>query len=449
VAPRAYWKGYLRLSLVSCPIQLFPAISERKKLRFHQINRRTGNRIKYCKLDAVTGGQVDAKDIVMANQLKFPLSSIINYLAQMVSQLFGFPPIVQPGTRVASLDDYLFSASAYYLLIKENPDYVSQIPGAVSRLDDVASAGAQLKAVLDGIGSKDLFLNASQGLVARYQQARDALKAAIAGYKDNTFIPANTCGSSSFDGCIPPGVSLWEDASKTTSYQPSVPPINRCDGGPALNLTVPANNIYYAVPPALLLADQRTGDHPIGLCFEAHFTDTDQGPNIKGVSMTIRVTYRGLLMLSMTAQAGHNGVPWLVCPTTCGGPVDVYWYFLPSSGQVAQGWDVSVKKGQFEDHTQITVSTQPWAQQLCTRSAAPPPTGNGGHLVKALGDHGSDGEKRTSAAFLRGQEQARAWISIQRGRRAQEAWKRRRGEQALSVYRRGRQRMPVLPPIQD
>src|SRR5882757_3451999 len=69
MAPRAYWKGYLRLSLVSCPIQLFPAISERKKLRFHQINRRTGNRIKYCKLDAETGGQVDAKDIVMGYEL--------------------------------------------------------------------------------------------------------------------------------------------------------------------------------------------------------------------------------------------------------------------------------------------------------------------------------------------------------------------------------------------
>ena len=42
MAPRAYWKGYLRLSLVSCPVQLFPAISEREKIRFHQINRIDG-----------------------------------------------------------------------------------------------------------------------------------------------------------------------------------------------------------------------------------------------------------------------------------------------------------------------------------------------------------------------------------------------------------------------
>ena len=64
MAPRAYWKGYLKLSLVSCPIQLFPATSDREKIRFHQINRKTGNRIKYIKVDAVTGEPVDDEDIV-------------------------------------------------------------------------------------------------------------------------------------------------------------------------------------------------------------------------------------------------------------------------------------------------------------------------------------------------------------------------------------------------
>jgi DNA end-binding protein Ku len=64
MAPRAYWKGYLKFSLVSCPIQLFPAVSERDKIKFHQINRKTGNRIKYCKVDAVTGKPVSDEDIV-------------------------------------------------------------------------------------------------------------------------------------------------------------------------------------------------------------------------------------------------------------------------------------------------------------------------------------------------------------------------------------------------
>ena len=64
VAPRAYWKGYLKLSLVSCPIALFPATSEREKISFHQINKKTGNRIKYRKVDAESGDEVDSEDIV-------------------------------------------------------------------------------------------------------------------------------------------------------------------------------------------------------------------------------------------------------------------------------------------------------------------------------------------------------------------------------------------------
>ena len=39
MAPRANWKGYLRLSLVSCPIALYPASSLSEKVRFDRINR--------------------------------------------------------------------------------------------------------------------------------------------------------------------------------------------------------------------------------------------------------------------------------------------------------------------------------------------------------------------------------------------------------------------------
>ena len=38
---RAYWKGYLKLSLVTCPVALYPASSQAEKTRFHQINRET------------------------------------------------------------------------------------------------------------------------------------------------------------------------------------------------------------------------------------------------------------------------------------------------------------------------------------------------------------------------------------------------------------------------
>ena len=64
MAPRAYWKGYLKLSLVSCPVALYPASSEREKISFHQINEDTGNRIKYLKVDAETGKPVESDKII-------------------------------------------------------------------------------------------------------------------------------------------------------------------------------------------------------------------------------------------------------------------------------------------------------------------------------------------------------------------------------------------------
>jgi DNA end-binding protein Ku len=64
MAPRPFWKGYLRLSLVSCPVVLYPATSEAEKVRFHQINSRTGHRIRYRKVDADSGREVDPDDIV-------------------------------------------------------------------------------------------------------------------------------------------------------------------------------------------------------------------------------------------------------------------------------------------------------------------------------------------------------------------------------------------------
>ncbi|HEU0038216.1 MAG TPA: Ku protein, partial [Verrucomicrobiae bacterium] len=69
MAPRAYWKGYLKLSLVSCPIALFPATSEREKISFHQLNKATGHRIKYKKVDAESGREVEAEDIVKGYQV--------------------------------------------------------------------------------------------------------------------------------------------------------------------------------------------------------------------------------------------------------------------------------------------------------------------------------------------------------------------------------------------
>jgi DNA end-binding protein Ku len=59
---RPYWKGYLKLSLVSCPIALYPAISSEKRVSFRQVSRRTGNRLRHQLVDSVTGDVVDSHD---------------------------------------------------------------------------------------------------------------------------------------------------------------------------------------------------------------------------------------------------------------------------------------------------------------------------------------------------------------------------------------------------
>ena len=69
MAPRAYWKGYLKLSLVSCPIAIYPATSEREKISFHQLNKKTGHRIRYQKVDADSGAEVPADQIVKGYEI--------------------------------------------------------------------------------------------------------------------------------------------------------------------------------------------------------------------------------------------------------------------------------------------------------------------------------------------------------------------------------------------
>jgi DNA end-binding protein Ku len=62
MAPRANWKGYLRLSLVSCPIALYPASSLSEKVSFNRISRKTGNRLKQQNIDSETGNVVPRED---------------------------------------------------------------------------------------------------------------------------------------------------------------------------------------------------------------------------------------------------------------------------------------------------------------------------------------------------------------------------------------------------
>ena len=69
-SPRAYWKGSLKLSLVSCPVLLYPASTASEKTRFHMINKETGNRLKQQMVDSETGDIVESDQKGRGYELK-------------------------------------------------------------------------------------------------------------------------------------------------------------------------------------------------------------------------------------------------------------------------------------------------------------------------------------------------------------------------------------------
>ena len=64
MAARPSWQGHLRLSLVTCPVALYPATSEADTVRFNLINPQTNNRIKMKTVDAGTGDELSRSDLV-------------------------------------------------------------------------------------------------------------------------------------------------------------------------------------------------------------------------------------------------------------------------------------------------------------------------------------------------------------------------------------------------
>ena len=62
MAPRAFWKGYLKLSLVTCPATMEPARTDGETLRFHTVSRETGNRVESRYVDAASGKPVAEED---------------------------------------------------------------------------------------------------------------------------------------------------------------------------------------------------------------------------------------------------------------------------------------------------------------------------------------------------------------------------------------------------
>jgi DNA end-binding protein Ku len=115
MAPRANWKGYLKLSLVTCPIALFPATSEAEKISFNQINRKTGHRIKYQKVDAETGEDVENEDIIKGYK--------VDTDTYVTIEKDGLANIALESTRTIDIDEFVPKSEIDELYI-DRPYYI-------------------------------------------------------------------------------------------------------------------------------------------------------------------------------------------------------------------------------------------------------------------------------------------------------------------------------------
>jgi DNA end-binding protein Ku len=142
MAPRANWKGFLRLSLVTCPVALFPATSDSEKISFNQINRNTGHRIKYMKVDAGTGEEVSSDDIMKGYKVDTD-----TYIEISKDELDN---IALESTRTIEIDqfvpkseiDELYLVRPYYIVPdgKVGHDAYAVIRETIRSLDKVALA---------------------------------------------------------------------------------------------------------------------------------------------------------------------------------------------------------------------------------------------------------------------------------------------------------------------
>jgi DNA end-binding protein Ku len=142
MAPRANWKGFLRLSLVTCPVALFPATSDSEKISFNQINRNTGHRIKYLKVDADTGEEVTSDDIMKGYKVDTD-----TYIEISKDELDN---IALESTRTIEIDQFvpkseiddLYLVRPYYIVPdgKVGHDAYAVIRETIRSLDKVALA---------------------------------------------------------------------------------------------------------------------------------------------------------------------------------------------------------------------------------------------------------------------------------------------------------------------
>ena len=177
MAPRANWKGFLRLSLVTCPVALFPATSDSEKISFNQINRNTGHRIKYMKVDADTGEEVTPDDIMKGYKVDTD-----TYIEISKDELDN---IALESTRTIEIDQFVprseiddrYLVRPYYVVPdgKVGHDAYAVIRETIRSLDKVALARVVLtnREHVIALEARD---NGLMGMLLRYPyEVRDAL----------------------------------------------------------------------------------------------------------------------------------------------------------------------------------------------------------------------------------------------------------------------------------
>src|SRR5438552_16461184 len=140
MAPRANWKGFLRLSLVTCPVALYPATSDSEKISFNQINEETGHSIKYAEVDTDTGEEVSNEDIVKGYKVDTD-----TYIEVSKDELEN---IALESTRTIDIDEFVPKSSIdprylirpYYLVPdgKVGHDAFAVIRETIRNMDKVA-----------------------------------------------------------------------------------------------------------------------------------------------------------------------------------------------------------------------------------------------------------------------------------------------------------------------
>ena len=136
---RPFWRGQLRLALVTCPINLTPATTERDKIRFHKLNRDTGNRLRMQMIDAETQDVVDRENTVMGYE--FEKGKYVTVEPEEIDKLKIESSDVIDIERVVPMEqiDWLFWDKPYLM----EPD--ARGKGAKSTVDIFATVREALK----------------------------------------------------------------------------------------------------------------------------------------------------------------------------------------------------------------------------------------------------------------------------------------------------------------